>query len=82
MFTDAIERDGDGLLKTVKKQYHIEPDGKLHVVDDVTNTSKNNVTFTFTEGGIYKGTATVDRSNVEVDKNETPLSNFGQKGCC
>jgi hypothetical protein len=54
----------------------------LHVVDDVTNTSKNNVTFTFTTGGLYQGTATVDRSNVEIDKDETPIVNFGKKGCC
>lgn len=82
MFAEVVERDSEGLLKTIQKQYHIEPDSLLHVVDDVTNTSKNNVTFTFAANGIYKGTATVDRSNVEVVKNETPLTKSGTKGCC
>lgn len=84
LFTTHTFRDeADGHLKTVQKQYHVEPDNRMFSAADAQHASKNTILITFAEGGPYEGTATVEKDCVEViqDSGPPPIFKTGG-GCC
>ena len=81
--THTFRDEEDGMLKTVEKQYHIEPSKESFAVEDAQAASQNTISVRFPSlGGPYQGTAVVGKDDIEILKDVGSPVNFGKSGCC
>lgn len=77
LFTQVIKLNASNQLVTEQEQYHVDF-GELHKVSTFNQKSENSVFIEFAPGDRFNGTATIDKSYVELMGTGAVLSN----PCC